>query len=203
MSEEVFKKSFVDSKLFAFFLENGAVWTNCWIRQQLPEPQRVVDVDEKGNKVPLNDKIKRVLKNILISYCSSVLAEITPVYSLKLIDKIFFQHVPHFTRQSRSDSPFTWNAFRDWLTGNWYLQYVAGGVTLGLMESFWPEFVAKELKETPFNLLTFARNYAIFRVIVDLTFYVGHRTLHVNEYIYTKIVSCLRKHIRRKPIFES
>jgi hypothetical protein len=83
-------------------------------------PQVVKSTDEDGKPVPFLAKLQTVLRNIAISYVSSVMAEVGPVYAFKIIDYLFFSHVPHFTRQKRSDSPFTWNAFLDWLRGNWW-----------------------------------------------------------------------------------
>ena len=51
-----------------------------------------------------------------------------------------------------------------------------------------PEWLAQELRETKFDLMRFVRNFALFRIVLDLAFYFGHRALHVNERIYTLIV---------------
>lgn len=60
-------------------------------------------------------------------------------------------------------------------------------MALGLIESFSPEWLAKEVEKTPFKPLTFLRNFAIFRLINDITFYWGHRFLHVNQTVYQLI----------------
>lgn len=179
---------FFETKLFCWFLENSTVWAITLIRCQLPDPVSLADQEAEfakhGRKVTLGDKVRLVLKNIVISYLSSLGSEILSVYALRAIDKLFFQHVPHFTVQRRSDSPFTWNAFKDWSLGNFYLQSIAGGVTLGVCESLLPRWATKELEETEFSFAKFVGNFAIFRVVVDLVFYFGHRALHVNERIY-------------------
>jgi len=182
--------SLVESKAFGWLVENVSVWSICAVRSLLfPEPEPVVDVDERtGKRVALDAKVRRVLKNIAISYASSVAVEVGSVYALKIVDALFFQHVPHFARNlRRSDSPFTWRAFADWREGNFFLQSLAGGVALGLVESFMPPRFAQELRETPFSLARFLRNYAILRVAVDVTFYWAHRMLHVHPWIYARV----------------
>jgi len=180
-------RKFVESKLFCWMLENITVWTITSLRMQLPEPETIKSTDENGKPTPWHEKFRTLMRNILISYASSVMAEVGAVYSLKIIDWLFFSHIPHFAKQKRSDSPFTWNAFQDWLRGNWWLQYVGGGLALGICESFWPEWLDKELRETKFNLMKFIRNFAIFRIVLDIAFYLGHRALHVNEKVYQMI----------------
>ena len=158
------------------------------LRSHIPEPITLEEAAERKGK-PLTDfeKMKRVFINIILSYLSSVSAEIGAVYSLRLIDWAFFQHVPHFTQQRRSDSPFTWNAFADWLRGNVYLETMGGGIALGILESFWPKWLALEFKNTPFSLPRFLKNFAVFRVVVDVVFYFGHRALHVHPWIYDNV----------------
>ena len=75
------------------------------------------------------------------------------------------------------------------LTCKLRLQSMGGGVALGLCESFWPEWLARELAETKFDMARFVRNFAMFRIVLDITFYLGHRALHVNEHVYNLIVS--------------
>jgi hypothetical protein len=61
-------------------------------------------------------------------------------------------------------------------------------VALGICESFWPSWFAQELRDTKFDLTRFIRNFALFRIVLDLAFYIGHRFLHVNETVYNLVV---------------
>ena len=187
-SASLLPPSVVDTKVFGWFLENSCVWTIAGLRTLIPEPITLEEAEEKaGRPLTTAEKVKRILTNIVLSYMSSVSAEIGAVYALRLVDWAFFSHVPHFTAQRRSDSPFTWNAFRDWLLGTAWLEYFGGGIALGILESFWPKWLALEFKHTPFRPLGFLRNFAIFRLVVDITFYFGHRFLHVHPRIYDLI----------------
>ena len=179
----------VESKAFGWLVENVSVWTICAMRTALvPEPEPITDVDENGKRVPLDAKVRRLLKNVAISYASSVMVEISSVYTLKIVDSLFYRYVRHFVANNRrSDSPFTWTAFRDWRAGNWWLQYLAGGVALGIVESLMPRRFADEIRDTPFSLKRFLRNYAVFRLVVDVVFYWGHRLLHVDPWLYEMV----------------
>ena len=95
--------------------------------------------------------------------------------------------VPYFTKQRRSASPLSLDALSDWSRGNGILQLVGGGLFLGIIESFLPRQVTEELDTTPWRPLAFLRNFAVFRVIVDLVFYLGHRALHTNPWLYKNV----------------
>ena len=79
------------------------------------------------------------------------------------------------------------SAYLDWLRGNAILQLVGGGFFLGVIESFMPKAAEKELEETEFSFPRFLRNFAVFRIVVDIVFYTGHRMLHVNKWMYENI----------------
>jgi hypothetical protein len=174
-------RSFAESRLFGWMLENGTVWSIMGVRSLLPVPE-VIEED-----MTTRQKLVRLVKNILLSYASSVIAEVGTVYALAVIDWVFFKHVPYFSKLKRSASPFTWRAWEDWRAGNFMLQLLGGGIALGVLESFWPKWLATELKETPFRFLPFLRNFVIFRVVVDTVFYLAHRGLHVNPWFYEMV----------------
>ena len=58
---------------------------------------------------------------------------------------------------------------------------------LGIIESCMPRAAAEEITSTPFSVLGFLRNFAIFRVFVDIAFYCGHRALHENKWLYQNV----------------
>ena len=180
-------KRLVDTKLFGWLVENVSVWTLCYLRtKHIPEPQPVWA--KPGEKeLSAQDKAKRVLKNILLSYISSVAVEMGSVYTLKIVDLLFFQHVPFFVKARRSSNPWTWRAFGDWLAGNFHLQLLGGGIALGIIESFMPLSIAKEIDETKFEPVRFLRNLAVFRFVVDVVFYWAHRALHLSPWLYQNV----------------
>lgn len=118
-------KKFQDTKLAGWLLENSFVWMITYIRTRfIPLPHIIPEKDEDGNKLSLAAKLKIIMRNIIICYATSVASEIGAVYSLKIVDTLLYSHVPHFTKQTRSHSPFTWNAFRDWVGGILMLDFL-------------------------------------------------------------------------------
>ena len=57
----------------------------------------------------------------------------------------------------------------------------------GMIESFLPRAAADEVTNTPFTVGGFLRNFAIFRVVVDIVFYCGHRAMHVYPWLYRNV----------------
>ena len=176
-------------RLIGWLVENGGVWTLCNLRSLLPHPEPIPDVEAEG--LSMKDAFLKtglvIVRNIIISIFSNMIAEEGAVWLLHLASTRLYGGVPYFTSQRRSAHPVTFNAVKDWIRGNGVLQIVAGGWMLGIIESFIPHPAAKEVSETSFTLFGYLKNLAIFRVIVDIVFYLAHRTLHVNPWLYNNV----------------
>lgn len=174
-------------RLVGWLSENGSVALLCYLRHKLvPAPERITFDDPKESYVT---KLKKFLKNFLKCMASNLFAEQGAVYLLYFVSNTVFRHVKPFrVNKGRADPPpFTLAAYQDWLKGNGQLQIIGGGFLLAIMESFQPEWTYKELEETPFSPVQFLKNMAVFRVIVDVVFYVGHRAMHENQWLYRMI----------------
>jgi sterol desaturase/sphingolipid hydroxylase (fatty acid hydroxylase superfamily) len=178
-------------RLVGWLVENGSVWSLCYLRTFLPHPQRVTSEDEGWAA-----KTRKVLKNMLICVASNLIAEQGAVLLLYLVSNTLFAHVPPFrANKNRADpAPMSLAGYRDWIQGNGKVQLLGGGVLLGLIESFQPAWTYKELEETPFNVTRFLKNQFWFRLVVDLVFYVGHRAMHANEWLYVNLHKLHHRH---------
>jgi sterol desaturase/sphingolipid hydroxylase (fatty acid hydroxylase superfamily) len=116
-----------------------------------------------------------------------MIAEEGSVFLHHLTSTRLYSKVPYFTSQMRSANPLSFGALKDWVRGNGILQIVGGGVFLGIIESFLPHAAAQEITETPFSVLGLLKNFAMFRIVVDIAFYSGHRLLHENKWLYNNI----------------
>merc|ERR1712031_137814 len=56
-----------------------------------------------------------------------------------------------------------------------------------MIESFMPDKAAAELSDTQFSLSGFLKHFGLFRIMVDIAFYIGHRALHVNPWLYKNV----------------
>lgn len=162
--------------------------TLCNLRSLLPHPEPIPETDDKYTlREAVWETSKVIVRNILISIASNLIAEQGSVYLLHLTSTRLYGNVPYFSKQRRSASPLSLNAYIDWIKGNGILQFIGGGILLGLIESFTPKSVAQEITETPFSVLKFMRNFVVFRLVVDLVFYQGHKMLHTSKWAYENI----------------
>jgi sterol desaturase/sphingolipid hydroxylase (fatty acid hydroxylase superfamily) len=175
-------------RLIGYFVENGAVMTLCNLRSLLPHPQPIEDTEAKGTlKNVFMESMLVLSRNIAISVISNMIAEEGAVFLHHLTSTKLYSKVPYFRQQMNSANPLELGAFKDWIWGNGVLQLVGGGLCLGFVESLMPKEAADEITETPFSILGFLKNFAIFRVVVDVCFYCGHRMLHENNWLYQNI----------------
>lgn len=175
-------------RVVGWMVENGAVITLCNLRSLLPHPEPVPDEKVKVSmRVAFLRTLKILISNVLISIVSNMIAEEGAVFLHHLASTRLYGKFPYFVEQRRSANPATLFAFKDWTRGNAILQIVGGGVLLGFIECLLPQSVAEEISETPFSFLKFLRNFAIFRIIADVTFYSAHRALHQVPWLYRNI----------------
>lgn len=128
-----------------------------------------------------------IARNVFISIGSNLIAEQGSVLLLHLTSTKLYPQVKPFQTLYASKTPYEWQGLLDWMRGNGILQIAGGGIALGMIESFLPEAAAEELKETPFTVRGFLGHFAMFRIIVDVVFYMGHRALHVNQWLYRMV----------------
>lgn len=175
-------------RIVGWMVENGAVITLCNLRSLLPHPKPVPDIQVKTSlRVAFLRTIKTLIENVLISIVSNMIAEEGSVYLHHLASTRLYGKFPYFVEQRRTANPTSLLALRDWTRGNAILQLIGGGVLLGFIECLLPKDVSEEIEETSFSIVRFLRNFAIFRVVADITFYVAHRTLHEVPWLYRNI----------------
>jgi sterol desaturase/sphingolipid hydroxylase (fatty acid hydroxylase superfamily) len=178
----------LSGKIIGWLVENGAVMTLCNLRSLLPHPEPIADGKSKGTqKETFLDGLKTLSKNIAISVCSNLIAEEGAVFLHHLASTRLYSQVPYFTKQNRSANPLRLGAAVDWFRGNAILQLVGGGIFLGFIESLLPSGLAEEANDTPFSVTQFLKNFGVFRIIVDIVFYCGHRTLHEVPWLYEHV----------------
>jgi len=177
-------------RLIGWLVENGAVITLCNLRGLLPHPEPIPDerADASSTLVQTCGRCARIVaRNVAISIVSNMIAETGSVLIHHLASTRLYSKVPYFVKQRRSANPLTLGALADWVRGNGVLQLFGGGLMLGLIESFLPAAAAAEVTNTPFTVGGFLRNFAVFRVVVDVAFYCGHRALHEHPLLYKHI----------------
>lgn len=175
----------VADRIVGWLIENGAVVTLCNLRSLLPHPEPIEDDLAQGTvKGNFLRTLGTIVRNIAISITSNLIAEEGAIFLLHLTSTRMYSEVPYFTKQRRSANPVSLGALRDWLRGNSLLQIFGGGLMLGIIESFMPRAAAEEVTKTPFSVAVFLKNFAVFRVLVDVAFYTGHRLMHENAWLY-------------------
>eukprot|EP00511_Aplanochytrium_stocchinoi_P014114 CAMPEP_0204891974 /NCGR_PEP_ID=MMETSP1349-20130617/28482_1 /ASSEMBLY_ACC=CAM_ASM_000710 /TAXON_ID=215587 /ORGANISM="Aplanochytrium stocchinoi, Strain GSBS06" /LENGTH=215 /DNA_ID=CAMNT_0052057697 /DNA_START=144 /DNA_END=788 /DNA_ORIENTATION=+ len=137
----------LNTRFVGYLIENCSVLTITYLRHLLPLPSTVEQIDENGERIPLSKHVKVIARNILIALVSCLIAEEGTMLLLHLVNTRIFNFVPYFHGKSPNQvtSPFTLRGFRDWLSGNAYLQVFGGGIALGLIESFTPKEWADEV----------------------------------------------------------
>eukprot|EP00939_MAST-03C_sp_MAST-3C-sp1_P002463 g2463.t1 len=175
-------------RIVGWLVENGAVITLCNLRSLLPHPEPIPDVLVKASlRVAFLKTLKTLVSNMLISIVSNMIAEEGAVFLHHLASTRIYGNFPYFVEQRRSANPTSSLALKDWTRGNAILQIIGGGVFLGFIECLLPKEAAEEIEKTPFNFWKFLRNFAIFRVVADITFYTAHRCLHRVPWLYRNV----------------
>ena len=187
-------------RIIGWLVENGGVLTLTNLRSLLPLPKPIPENTPANGSLreTFCEGALVILRNIVISTCSNLIAEQgavgfalrvvtsciwliiltilhfpTQVILLHLASTRLYRKVPYFTgglKPKRPANPMRISAYLDWLRGNAILQLVGGGFFLGVIESFMPRAAEKELEETEFSFPRFLRNFAIFRIVVDIVF---------------------------------
>lgn len=181
-----------EDRLIGWSIENGGVLTLCNLRSLLPHPEPIqglyheVEVGKTYAQV-IADAIKTLARNVAISIVSNLIAEQGSILLLHLTSTRLYARVPYFKEQKRSANPFSFHGLADWGRGNGWLQFIGGGISLGIIESILPLKAAWEMSLTSFRPIAFLRNFAITRVIVDIIFYSAHRLMHEVPWMYKHV----------------
>merc|ERR1711998_336119 len=175
-------------RIIGWLVENGAVLTLCNLRSLLPHPQPIsTEPTEGGIQAATAHGLLCIARNIGISVASNLIAEQGSVLLLHLTSTKLYPQVQPFQQTYKDVTPYRLNGLLDWLRGNAILQLAGGGLALGMIESFMPKQFADELSDTEFSFCKFLGHFGLFRLMNDCVFYIGHRAMHVNPWLYKMI----------------
>lgn len=176
-------------RIIGWLVENGAVLTLCNLRALLPHPKPIpTDVPADCSlQTATAQGIFCIARNVVISIASNLIAEQGSVFLLHTTSTKLYPQVKPFQDMYSHVTPYNSKGLLDWLQGNGVLQIAGGGIALGMIESFLPTSAEAELSDTPFTIPSFLKHFGVFRIIVDIVFYFGHRMMHVNPWLYKNI----------------
>ena len=173
--------------ILRFFIENSTVLFLCKLKSLLPKTNTYQS--EKNIKNYNSNKIlylKLLLKNIMISILGNCIVEEGSIFMHWIISNTIFRNIPFFFKQNWITNPLSLKALQQWSMGNAYLS-VIGGFFLGIIETHLPKSTKEELDNNQFSIKQFIWKFSIVRAIVDVTFYLAHKILHINPTIYKLI----------------
>eukprot|EP01065_Artemidia_motanka_P044830 TRINITY_DN643_c4_g1_i1.p1 TRINITY_DN643_c4_g1~~TRINITY_DN643_c4_g1_i1.p1 ORF type:complete len:367 (+),score=120.23 TRINITY_DN643_c4_g1_i1:141-1241(+) len=170
-----------DTRLVGSLIENACCVGLCCFREAaVPKTERV------KKEYPLGKKLKVMLYNLVVSILGGIVVEEGAVLLLHLASTVLYKHVPYFRTPSRNTNPFTMVGFKSWLKGNARGQLLGNAFQV-VVESQLSDKSWEEMENTKFDFKMFLQHVVQYRILLDMAFYVSHRTMHLSPWIYQHV----------------